>query len=213
MELALNVRCTLRSPDVSGTCFSTEYTTECRVNLTRLRLQNIITHFLWNNDPELNHYDSEAPFHPEKFEPFRKRFLKLIYHPAPDVLDLEIHTHDGHLIGVAFIEDINLTHRHCKVGLSICEPAFLGQGYGRDTLAALVNYAFHGLGMNRVAADVFDFNEAWRGLLESMGFCYEGRLKDYLVRNGMFVDKEIYAMLAAAHHTGLGDTRDLALVA
>ena len=67
--------------------------------------------------------------------------------------------------------------------------------------------------MHRVAAEVLDFNEAWRGLLESTGFRYEGRLKDYLVRKGTFVDKEIYAMLAAAHNTGVGDTLHRTLVA
>ena len=48
-----------------------------RISFDRLRIENIYIHFKWNNDPELNRLDSEAPYSPESFGAFKKRFERM----------------------------------------------------------------------------------------------------------------------------------------
>ncbi|MEM8559528.1 MAG: GNAT family protein [Bacteroidota bacterium] len=167
-----------------------------RVHLTPLRIENIYTHYRWNNDPELCRFDSEMPFEKEAFADFKRRFLQMALHPQPDACDFEIHrVADGALIGVAFIDRIDTFHRRCRIGLAIAEPSAQGLGYGRATLDVLLRCAFDELKMHRVVAEAFSFAHVWNGLLDSAGFESEGRLRDYLFREGTYHDKVTYALL------------------
>ena len=166
-----------------------------RVLLTPLQMEHIDTHFLWNNDEALNRLDSEAPFVQEPFGSFYRRFEALVYQPQPDARDLEIHTRDGTLIGVAFIDRIDEGNRHGRISISIGDPAYRNQGLGRDALETLLHYLFDTLGFHRVTAEAFAYNEAWQHLLTSTGFQAEGCLNDYLFRDGKYWGKMIYAML------------------
>ena len=102
-----------------------------RVELRPLKLTNIYQHFEWNNDPELNRLDNAFPYEPESFGAFKKRFEQMIYQPAPDCWDFEIHTDEGTLIGVAHVTDLNEHDRHCTVSITIGRRDYWGEGYGR----------------------------------------------------------------------------------
>jgi RimJ/RimL family protein N-acetyltransferase len=167
-----------------------------RIRFDQLRVENIYTHFKWNNDPELNRLDSEVPYSKESFGVFKKRFDRMIAHPQPDCEDFEIHAEDGTLIGVAFLAGISGHHLHCSIGLTIGEKQYWGQGYGREAMDVLLRYSFDSLGMHRVTADGFEYNKAWCHLVEGMGFRAEGVDREYLFRDGRFYDRVRYAMLA-----------------
>ncbi|MEL6445295.1 MAG: GNAT family protein [Bacteroidota bacterium] len=167
-----------------------------RVHLTPLRIENIYTHYRWNNDPELCYFDSEQPFEKESFAGFKRRFLQLALHPQADAHDFEIHrVADGALIGVAYIDRIDSFHRRCRISLAIAEQSAQGLGYGRATLDVLLRCAFDELKMHRVTAEAFSFAHVWKGLLDAVGFEAEGRLRDHLFRDGAFHDKETFALL------------------
>lgn len=58
-----------------------------RVHLTPLQLKNLYKHFEWNNDPELNRFDSEIPFAEESLGDFKARFEQMVYDPSPTLQD------------------------------------------------------------------------------------------------------------------------------
>ncbi|MFT5144443.1 MAG: RimJ/RimL family protein N-acetyltransferase [Rhodothermales bacterium] len=167
-----------------------------RIRFDRLRLENIYTHFKWNNDPELNRLDSEIPYVEETFGAFKKRFERIMTQPDPECKDFEIHTEDGTLIGVAFVAGISGHHLHCSIGVTIGERDFWGQGYGREAMSSLLSYCFESLGMHRVTADCFAYNEAWRSLVEGMGFTAEGTDREYLLWDDKYYDRIRYGMLS-----------------
>ena len=175
--------------------------TRARVSLTPLHRDNLYTHFRWNNDPELHRLDSEQPFCPETLRVFKRRFEAMIDQPAPDTRDFEIHAEDGTLIGVACIFEIRPHHRHCKIGLTLGDRAIWGQGYGREALQALLDVCFLELGMHRVSTETFAYNEAWRRLIEGVGFQHEGTVRDYLFRDDRFYDKHTFALLEDEYQT------------
>jgi len=166
-----------------------------RVQFTPLQLDNIYKHFRWNNDPELNRLDSEVPYEEETFGEFKKRFEQMCFNPAPMNQDFEIHTEDGTLIGVAFVAGISEHNQHGLVGVTIGDRSYWGQGYGRESLELLLRYCFNELELHRVSAETFEYNEAWRRLVEETGFQKEGTAREYLYRDGEYWDKENYALL------------------
>lgn len=170
-----------------------------RLYFTRLQIENIYTHFDWNNDPELNHLDSELPYSEEPFSDFKRRFEQLIYEPHPTSIDFEVHANDGTLIGVAYVSDISEHNAHGTVGITIGDREYWGKGYGRDALTVLLAYCFEDLNFHRVSAETFEFNDAWRRLVKWAGFEREGQFTDYVLRGETYFDKEIYGLLEGAY--------------
>lgn len=166
-----------------------------RVRFTPLQFDNIYKHFRWNNDPELNRLDSEVPYEEESFGEFKKRFERMCFRPSPANRDFEIHVEDGTLIGVAYVAGISVHNRHGLVGVTIGDRSYWGRGYGRESLELLLTYCFDELELHRVSAETFEYNAAWRNLVEETGFRKEGTAREYLYRDGEYWDKESYALL------------------
>jgi len=183
-----------------------------RIRFTPLQMDNIYKHFRWNNDPELNRLDSETPYEEESLGEFKKRFEKMCYAPPPSHRDFEIHTQEGMLIGVAYIAGISDHHRHALIGITIGDRDYWGAGYGRESLHLLLDYCFDEVDLHRVSAETFEYNTAWRELVEGMGFTKEGTAREYLYRDGQYWDKHNYALLEDEYRSqfdepGLDDAR------
>jgi RimJ/RimL family protein N-acetyltransferase len=167
-----------------------------RVALRPLQLQNIHTHFRWNNDPELNRLDSEVPYEEESFGAFKTRFEQMCDTPSPSHRNFEIHARDDEqLIGVAFATNISAHNRHARIGVTIGDRDYWGRGYGRTSMELLLAFCFDALELHRVSAEVFEYHTAWRDLVEGMGFRREGVLREHLWRDGQYWDKEVYGLL------------------
>lgn len=73
--------------------------------------------------------------------------------------------------------------------------AFARQGFMREALNAVVNYAFTELDLSRVESACLPENLASRGVLEKSGFKYEGVAQSYLQINGRWRNHVLYANL------------------
>ena len=178
-----------------------------RVRFTPLQMENIHTHLRWNNDPELNRMDSELPHEEESFGTFKERFEQLCNDPSSEHRDFEIHDRvQDELIGVAYVAQISPHHHHALVGVTIGERDYWGQGYGKASLGLLLRYCFQELELHRVSAEAFEYNSAWRDLIESMGFTKEGTAREYLYREGQYWDKELYALLEQEYREHFEET-------
>jgi len=168
-------------------------------------MDNIHTHFRWNNDPELNRLDSEVPYKKESFGDFKKRFERLCETPSPAHHDFEIHDAEQDvLIGLAYAADIDAHHRHADIGVIIGDRDYWGEGYGRESMRLLLRYCFETLDLHRLSAETFEYNTAWRDLVEGMGFTKEGTARDYLYRDDRYWDKENYSLLESEYHALYG---------
>ncbi|ABR30133.1 GCN5 family acetyltransferase [Thermosipho melanesiensis] len=70
-----------------------------------------------------------------------------------------------------------------------------GKGYGKKILKYSIDYAFEEMNMNRLTAEVYEYNEVSIKLLEKFGFKKEGRLKKAKFHNGRYYDIFIYGLL------------------
>lgn len=69
------------------------------------------------------------------------------------------------------------------------------KGYMREALEAVVHHAFTQLDLSRLEAGCLPENAASRGVLEKVGFKYEGVAQSYLQINGRWRNHVLYANL------------------
>lgn len=166
------------------------------IQLKPFDLQNVGLHYQWNNDAELNFYDSDYPHKNESFESFLKR-VKIAADPDFKAgIILEIHTTDeARMIGVVDIHHIDEYNQRCELEITIGDRSFWNKGFGTATLEAAIQYCFETLGMHKIVTSAFDFNQPWINLVEKNGFVKEGVLRDHTLKNGQFRSKFIFGLL------------------
>lgn len=74
-------------------------------------------------------------------------------------------------------------------------PEVHGQGYGKEAVALLIDYVFRTYAHPAVGAGAYDFNDVSRGLLESLGFAEEGRMRRDRFIDGEYIDRIEYGLL------------------
>lgn len=95
-------------------------------------------------------------------------------------------------IGVVFVEDASWRRPELVYWLV---PAVHSDGYGKEALLLVIDYIFQVYDHPAVGAGVYEFNEASRGLLESLGFTEEGRIRKDRFIDGEYVDTIQYGLL------------------
>ena len=83
-----------------------------------------------------------------------------------------------------------------ELGYWIGKP-YWNCGYATEAARAVVAYGFEVLKLNRVQAKHFKRNAASRRVLEKIGMCYEGCLRQHVKKWGNFEDSIGYGMLRA----------------
>lgn len=95
----------------------------------------------------------------------------------------------GEVIGSLGLEQYSRSRQsHVgAIGMGVAS-AWHGKGIGSKLLAAALDIADNWMNMHRVELTVFADNEAAQGLYRKYGFEQEGRLRNYAVRDGVFVE-------------------------
>ncbi|MGF1670924.1 MAG: GNAT family N-acetyltransferase [Balneolaceae bacterium] len=166
------------------------------IDLQPFNLENIRTHYKWNNDKELNFYDSEYPHKIETFESFLSR-IKSVMDSSNDQARLFeiIDLYDNKIIGVIDVYGIDHFHKRCFVSCTIGDKSYRGRGLGREALNKILYFCFEELKMKKVGATSFDFNHAWIRTLKMTGFKKEGELRKHVKKAGVFRNKLLFSIL------------------
>ena len=97
-------------------------------------------------------------------------------------------------VGTVGLKSIDWPSNRAELGYWIA-PDHWRSGYASDAVERVVAYAFDQLGLHRIAARVFAFNESSRRLLESVGFTQEGVHRDVEFIDGEYQDAYWYGLL------------------
>lgn len=166
------------------------------ISLKPFNWAHVETHYQWNNDKDLNFYDSDFPHKYESYESFVSRLKEMIRTNDGTSQLFEIICNDsGKLIGVVDIIGIDRINNKCILECTIADKSFRNKGYGKKALEEALDYCFTDLRMHKVTTVSFDFNEWWIGILENSGFQQEGCLRKHIIKNGAYCDKMIFSML------------------
>lgn len=97
------------------------------------------------------------------------------------------------IIGMIRVQSIETVNRNCEVGLDIAK-AKRGQGYGRMSYQALLAYLFDHYNMNMVYLRYIPTNTVAASLYSSLGFKETGYLKEFIYRDGKYLDYKIMCL-------------------
>lgn len=172
------------------------------VEIKQFDLQNVSIHYKWNNDKELNYYDSDYPHQHEEFDEFLQR-IKSVLNKRNDRADLfEVHLKENNkLIGIVDIHAIDKYNRRCHVNCTIGDRAYAGQGYEVEALKMVLAHCFNEKGMHKVATTAFDFNTSWIKSVKKLGFKQEGQLREHVLKKNEYCDKLIFSLLDTEYHS------------
>jgi [ribosomal protein S5]-alanine N-acetyltransferase len=99
------------------------------------------------------------------------------------------------LVGQVLLFNFERPSRRAEMGY-ILAPSLWGRGYMHEALAALVDFAFTQLALNRLEAEIDPRNVASARSLERLGFAKEGHLYERWILNGEVSDTGLYGLLA-----------------
>lgn len=166
------------------------------ITLRPFDLQNIGLHFKWNNDKELNYYDSDYPYRLEDFDSFIRRINIITDESEVSNFIYEIYASEfDKVIGVIDIMGVDRYNRQCSVDCCIGDKNYRNKGYGSNALIQALELCFEEFGMNKVTTSAFDFNKVWIHVVQKAGFSIEGTLRQHVLKGQAYSDKLIFGML------------------
>jgi len=100
----------------------------------------------------------------------------------------------GALVGTVNLYHFFAQNRRCEIGYALGSGHW-GQGYASEALEAAIGYAFQGLDLNRIEADIDPRNGASAAVLERLGFRKEGYMPERWFVHGEMADTVNYGLL------------------
>ncbi|NKE34252.1 GNAT family N-acetyltransferase [Natronococcus sp. JC468] len=101
---------------------------------------------------------------------------------------------DATPVGTVGLDAIDWQSAGAELGYWIA-PAHQRRGYGTEAVELVVGHGFDQLGLHRLAARVYGFNDGSKRLLESVGFSEEGVHRDAAFVDGEYRDTHWYGLL------------------
>jgi RimJ/RimL family protein N-acetyltransferase len=152
------------------------------------------------NNPNEDYFNGDDPprERPETLEETQKLLDRILNRPPDaDIFDYAIHKKDSdELIGCGMIAHINRYNRRCELGIGLgWNEDNWHKGYASETLQAIIAYCFKELGLNRIGAEIYEFNARSIRLFERNGFRREGTRRQYIYKDGIFKDEYLYSLL------------------
>lgn len=99
-----------------------------------------------------------------------------------------IRLEDEQWIGNCGLHAINQISQCAEVGIFIGDDENRNQGYGREALSLLIDYAFDSLNLHSLMLQVFSFNEQAISCYKKVGFEEMGRRRESYYAKGQFHD-------------------------
>lgn len=97
-------------------------------------------------------------------------------------------------LGAGGFNDLDQDHKKAEIGLWLY-PEFWGKGILKEVMPLLFKIGFEQLDLNRIEGYVDSSNDKCKKALEKINFRYEGTLRDCEIKNEVFLDVDIYAIL------------------
>ena len=150
-----------------------------------------LTFLKWFNDPDVTVWAGD-PYPSLSLEQEERYYDS---HAADETLYSIWTWPEGILIGECGLFDKSTKNSSAEVGITIGEKDYWSQGYGRETLALLLEIGFLGLGLNRIHLRHVDCSERAHRCFLAAGFWEEGRLKQATFIRGKFRDVVLMSVL------------------
>lgn len=113
---------------------------------------------------------------------------------------LAICTTDENLyIGNIYLTGIDYVSRKATSHILIGNHDYWNDGYGREAMRLLLDYAFNHKNLRRVEALVLEDNIGSRRMHEKLGYKQEGILRESVYKDGCYKNQVCYALLKSEY--------------
>jgi RimJ/RimL family protein N-acetyltransferase len=149
--------------------------------------------YSWLNDSEVTVFQNKGIF-PNSIEKQAQYFESLINNNNDIVLAIVEEDSNKH-IGCVGLHKIDWVHRSAELGIVIGDREVWGKKYGKQAWSLITNYGFNVLNLHRIFAIIIEGNIASQKSAEAAGFIQEGNLRDYLFKDGKYLNAFYYSKL------------------
>ena len=131
----------------------------------------------------------------------KKNFLNRVYWSKKSIRDkialpvFMFERNSGTLLGAITLDNIRRGPSQAGTLGYWIGQTFARNGFMKESIGALVHYAFHSLDLSRLEAACLPENIASRTVLEKSNFKYEGVAQSYLQINGRWRNHVLYSCL------------------
>jgi RimJ/RimL family protein N-acetyltransferase len=165
------------------------------VTLRPPEISDLELFFRLASDEKTAELSDDQPFIKTDIKRFTAYYQRYLMPAAENYLPFVICDADSDAaVGQIHAGNMSIHHKNCMIGFQIL-PEFRRRGYCADAIETLLDYLYYDLQMERVAAEVYEFNTASLHLLLGCGFQTEGRLRSWLKRYGKRWDKILLSQL------------------
>ncbi|HEX3327282.1 MAG TPA: GNAT family protein [Actinomycetota bacterium] len=161
-----------------------------KVELRAIERDDLRTLWEWFNDVEVE-LPAGGDIRPMSLAQLEAHFDKEVKEDPVTRFGITV---DGSLIGWCGLFDWD-DARTLRLAVAIGDKARWGQGYGRDAVNTLLDYAFVHRNAHKVWLEVADDNERAIRSYRSCGFIQEGRVRETAWRDGHHVDELVMGIL------------------
>jgi RimJ/RimL family protein N-acetyltransferase len=135
----------------------------------------------WNNGEALAYSGLNYGFMMSKAaleNRFRPQITSSDMYPSDEKMFIICRKEDMIPLGDISYRNWDKRNGSAEIGLEICDPANRGKGYGRDAMAAFLDFMFRHLNLRRVELTTAESNEAGQALYHKLGFKEIGIARD-----------------------------------
>ncbi len=100
----------------------------------------------------------------------------------------------GEFYGAGGFNGLDKDNKKAEIGLWLY-PEFWGKGILTEVMPLLFQAGFNELGLNRIEGFVESTNSKCKKALEKINFKYEGTLRECELKDGQYLDVDIYAII------------------
>lgn len=101
---------------------------------------------------------------------------------------------ENRVIGLIGFNNFAFADRRSSVGFDL-QQAYWGRGIMPEALAAVLDFGFSRIQLNRIEADCSIMNLASQKVLRKAGFTYEGRQREQYFYDGIYYDLLLWGIL------------------
>lgn len=123
----------------------------------------------------------------------------------PNVIMFSIESlENGRLLGVCGLCYINWINKNADFSIYIgADDLYIDEKYAPDAAITMAKYAFDELGLHRLWAEIYDFDEPKKRLFDKTGFKLDGRHRETHWTEGKWCDSLYYSLLECEYRESL----------
>lgn len=163
-----------------------------RLTIKPISLSDASDMFDYRSDESVSRFQNFKPKTIAEIEKFIKHYTKS-FNEEDSWFQAGVYLNTK-MIGDIGIHFLGPENRQCEIGYTI-SPRYQKNGYGKESVSAMVHYLFGKLKKHRITASLDPRNAASIALLESIGFRKEGLFRKSILNNGGWEDDLVYAVL------------------